>query len=135
VDIFKLKKQLVEHEGIRLKPYRCTAYKLTIGIGRNLDDKGISEVEAMFMLNNDINECYIDCLSIFPWFIDLSEDRQHALIDMRFNLGAAGFRRFRKMIDAVNVGDFETAVVEMKDSLWYKQVGLRGKTLEKMMKG
>ena len=33
----RIKKQLVRHEGLRLKPYRCTAGKLTIGYGRNLD--------------------------------------------------------------------------------------------------
>ena len=50
----RIKEQLVRHEGLRLKPYRCTAGKLTIGIGRNLDDCGISKTEAYVLLENDI---------------------------------------------------------------------------------
>ena len=42
--------QLILHEGLRLKPYRCTAGKLTIGVGRNLETKGLSEEEALFYL-------------------------------------------------------------------------------------
>ena len=49
---------LQRHEGLRLKPYKCTAGKLSIGYGRNLDDMGISEVEAMVMLRHDIEQCY-----------------------------------------------------------------------------
>jgi lysozyme len=50
----RIKAQLVRYEGLRLKPYRCTAGKLTIGIGRNLDDCGISQTEAYVLLENDI---------------------------------------------------------------------------------
>jgi lysozyme len=53
----RIKAQLVRHEGLRIKPYRCTAGKLTIGIGRNLDDCGISQSEANIMLINDIMNC------------------------------------------------------------------------------
>ncbi len=31
----RIKAQLVRHEGLRLKPYRCTAGKLTIGFDHN----------------------------------------------------------------------------------------------------
>lgn len=48
--------QLILHERLKLKPYRCSAGKLTIGVGRNLEDKGISEEEALFLLRNDIAE-------------------------------------------------------------------------------
>ena len=48
---------LKQHEGIALKPYKCTAGKITLGCGRNLDDNGISHEEAMFMLQNDIEKC------------------------------------------------------------------------------
>jgi len=49
----KLIRQLREHEGLRLPPYHCPAGKLTIGIGRNLGDKGITEKEAVMLLEND----------------------------------------------------------------------------------
>jgi lysozyme len=53
----RIKEQLVRHEGLRLKSYRCTAGNLTIGIGRNLDDCGISQSEGYIMLINDIMNC------------------------------------------------------------------------------
>jgi lysozyme len=59
----RIQEQLVRHEGLRLKPYRCTAGKLTIGIGRNLDDRGISQKEAYAMLERDIKDCK-------QWLID-----------------------------------------------------------------
>ena len=46
----RIKEQLVRHEGLRLKPYRSSAGKLTIGIGRNLDDRGIRQKEAQATL-------------------------------------------------------------------------------------
>jgi len=46
MNIKKIADQLILHEGLRLKPYHCPAGKHTIGIGRNLEDKGITEKEA-----------------------------------------------------------------------------------------
>ena len=42
------------HEGEKLMPYKCTAGKLTIGVGRNLEARGISKDESDLMLRNDI---------------------------------------------------------------------------------
>ena len=57
MDLDALKKQLIMHEGLKLTPYRCTADKLTIGVGRNLDDVGITQDEAEYLLDNDILHC------------------------------------------------------------------------------
>ena len=116
------------HEGYRTHPYECTAGKLTIGIGRNLDDVGISEVEALYLLDNDVHDCILDLYRIFPNQIDdLCEARQHALIDLRFNVGGAGFRTFKRMIAAVKAGEFDQAAREMLSSKWADQVGRRAK--------
>ncbi len=48
------KKMIKGNEGMRLKPYRCSAGKLTIGYGRNLDDRGISAHEANDLFENDL---------------------------------------------------------------------------------
>lgn len=126
--------QLTNHEGLRLKPYRCPAGKLTIGIGRNLEDKGITEQEARMLLKNDIQECLEDLFPLFEHFAALPETVQQVLIDMRFNLGPAGFRQFKKMIAAVNAGNFIEAAAQMKDSRWYRQVKNRAEALTAMMK-
>lgn len=54
MDLRKLINDLIRDEGLKLKPYRCTSNKLTIGIGRNLDDNGITEAEARYLLHNDL---------------------------------------------------------------------------------
>ena len=82
----RIKEQLVRHEGLRLKPYRCTASKLTIGIGRNLDDCGISQSEAYVMLINDIMNCEKQLQAKIPdIYNDLDEVRKSVLLNMCFN--------------------------------------------------
>ncbi|CCK78994.1 glycoside hydrolase family protein [Desulfobacula toluolica] len=130
----KIADQLIKHEGLRLKPYHCPAGKLTIGVGRNLEDKGITEKEAALLLENDIEECLEDLKTIFQEFDLLPEPVQRVLVDMRFNLGPNRFRRFKKMIAAVEHQNFNQAAMEMKDSRWYSQVGKRAETLINMMK-
>ena len=108
-----------EHEGLRLKPYHCTADKLSIGYGRNLDDRGITNEEADFMLRNDIQLCYqeLDC---FSWFRDLDEIRQYSLVDLCYNLGLPKLLTFRKALAAMAEGDYEKAADEFLDSKWAK---------------
>lgn len=131
-----LKVQLVKHEGLRLKPYHCTAGKLTIGVGRNLDDKGITEAEAAALLDNDINEVWKECSSRLAafGFGALDDARQHVLLDMAFNLGVPGLLRFKKMLDAIGRRDFDAAAREMLESQWARQVGDRAVELAQMMK-
>ncbi|MDF1690522.1 MAG: hypothetical protein P1U35_13025 [Cycloclasticus sp.] len=123
---------LQRHEGLRLKPYKCTAGKLSIGYGRNLDDMGISEVEAMVMLRNDIEQCYQE-LEMFSWFEDLDQVRQEALVDMLFNLGLPTFLEFKKTLKFVAEGKYSQAAEEMLRSKWANQVGDRAKELAYMV--
>lgn len=125
--------QLILHEGLRLKPYRCTAGKLTIGVGRNLETRGITYHEAMMLLRNDIEEI-TGQLEHFAWYQSLGPVRRKVLVDMCFNLGVGGLMGFQKMIEALKRADYETAADEMTDSRWYKQVGERGRRLERMMR-
>ncbi|MEA3429182.1 MAG: glycoside hydrolase family protein [Thermodesulfobacteriota bacterium] len=143
MNIKKITDQLIQHEGLRLKPYHCPAGKLTIGVGRNLEDKGITEQEAVMLLENDIQSCIADLQKIFQDDQDnpnkenrfdlLPESAQRVFVDMRFNLGYKGFRKFKKMIKAVKQQDFHSAAREMKDSRWYHQVGKRAERLAEMM--
>ena len=114
--------QLIRHEGERLRPYTCPAGRLTIGVGRNLEDNGITREESRYLLENDLSACMADLVTIFPGFSSFSERRKWALTDMRFNLGPTRFRGFRKMIAAVLRDDWEGAAREALDSRWAKQV-------------
>ena len=130
-----LKNMLIEHEGMKEFPYRCTAGKLTIGVGRNIQEKGITKAEALFLLDNDITEVVDDLKKVFgqpTW--DLFPDVvQLVCSDMRFNMGPLGFREFKNMIAAAKVNDWKGMKACMINSAWYKQVGVRSKQLASMM--
>jgi len=127
-----IKDQLYLHESLRLYPYLDTVGKWTIGIGRNISDKGITLTTAYQMLDEDIAECVAD-LSTFTWWLGLDEVRQKVLIDMRFNLGAAGLRGFKNTLKAIADGRYEEASRRMLQSLWARQVKGRAVRLSNMM--
>lgn len=129
----RLRSMLIRHEGIRLKPYRDTVDKLTIGIGRNLDDVGITEAEANLMLKNDLDRVMQETLNEFPWFASLSFTRQDVVLSMVFNLGINRFKSFKKLIKALVVQNYQAAYMEMLDSTWAQQVGARAVELARMM--
>lgn len=129
----KLREMIERHEKLELKPYLDTVGKLTIGIGRNLDDVGISKDEAIYLFENDINP-KIEFMLKYTWFNYLSDNRKLVILDMVFNLGVAGFFEFKKLIKAIERGEFKIAADEMIDSKWFKQVGKRSKELERMMR-
>ena len=129
----KLRMLLIKHEGIRLKPYRCTAGKLTIGVGRNLEDMGISQFEAMVMLSTDLERIHKEAVE-FPWFKSLSMTRQDVVLSMLFNLGLPAFNQFQRFILALIDGRFDAAADEMLNSRWASQVGARAVELAYMMR-
>ena len=131
----RIKEQLVRHEGLRLKPYRCTAGKLTIGIGRNLDDCGITQSEAYVMLINDIMNCEKQLQSKIPDIYNgLDEVRKSVLLNMCFNLGINGLLCFKNTLAFVKAGDWERAANNMLASKWAKQVGRRAIELSELMR-
>ena len=129
-----LEKMLIVDEGCELKPYKDSVGKLTIGIGRNLDDVGIRLSEAKVMLQNDAMDSLAKCMSFIPFFRELDQARQCVLLDMAFNLGIQGLLKFKKMLQAVKDGDYQLAALEMFDSRWHIQVGKRADRLEEMMR-
>ena len=131
--IASLKDQLIRDEELRLKPYRDSLGKLTIGVGRNLGDVGISVQEAGVFLANDIAAATIALESAFPWTDALDDVRRCALVNMAFNLGIRGLSEFKDFLGKVQTGDFENAAAAMLDSLWAKQVGARAERLAKQI--
>ena len=117
--------QLKRHEGLKLKPYKCTADKLTIGIGRNLEDVGISEQEAKMLLLNDIERAGHLLKDKFPWTMELDEVRFAALINFTFNVGIGTASKFVNAMALLKAGNYDTAADEFLDSRWAKQVGQR----------
>ena len=122
-----------KHEGFSGKAYLCPAGRLTIGYGRNLEDRGITKSEAEYLLTNDIIEL-TERLQYVPAFKTLDTVRQTVLVDMAYNLGIDGLLGFKKMLACIVASDYDGAAKEMLDSRWAKQVGSRATELAGMMR-
>ncbi len=124
---------LIKHEGLKTHPYLCPAGKLTIGVGRNLDDVGISQDEAMLLLGHDMGRCINEAHDAFPWLMQMDKVRADVIVCMVFNLGLTRLRTFKKFLAACEAKDYPLAAAEMLNSLWSDQVGERSVELAQMM--
>ena len=120
-----LLEQLKDFEGLELKAYKCTAGKTTIGLGRNLDDYGITEEEAYYLAKNNINELEDELDRAIPWWRQLDDARQRALINLSYNVGTTTLLKFKKTLQYLEDGSYEEAAKEVLDSRWADQVGRR----------
>ncbi|MBF0453638.1 MAG: lysozyme [Magnetococcales bacterium] len=150
--------RLIKHEAMKVELYQCPANKWTIGVGRNVEEVGISNEEliwlfqnegfiggtgvhpcglsragAMYLLASDVNRVIVELREKVPGFDQLIEARKQALVDMCFNLGLSRFLRFKKLLAALANQDYDRAAEEMLDSRWAKQVGRRATALATMM--
>jgi lysozyme len=128
-----LKSTLMRHEGLRLKLYNDSLGVPTIGCGRNLRDRGITESEAHYLLDNDIRRVKAECVSL-KLMQTLNAARKDVIHNMVFNLGLTGFMKFKRTIAAIESGDYEAAAKHMLQSAWAKQVGRRSTELAEMMR-
>ena len=125
--------ELKRDEGVRNKPYKDTVGKITIGVGRNLDDVGLSNDEVESLLRNDIARVKQQLDKNLPWWTTLNDTRQRVLANMCFNLGIGGLMGFDNTLAAIKTGNYADASRRMLDSKWAKQVGARAVRLAKMM--
>ena len=125
---------LAVDEGLRLKPYRCTAGKLTIGYGHNLDDLGISQKIADALLEEDAKEARIACHRLFgDLFNTWSENRQLGWINLAFNLGYTRLMQFRNTLRAARIEDWAEVESGLRNSLWFKQVKERAERVIRLI--
>ncbi len=134
MNLDRLKARLSLDEGRRKKPYQCSAGKLTIGVGRNLEDRGLLDDEIDLLLSNDIRDSIGDCHRLVRSFDQLSDVRQEVLVNMMFNLGYARLAGFKKFLGALSRSDWTEAANQMLDSKWADQVGNRADRLAKAMR-
>ena len=124
-------------EGLRLKPYRCSAGKLTIGYGRNLEDVGITDSEADMLFFNDYDRARgnLRALLVANGIKEenLSRNAFYALTDMMFNLGYSRMSTFKKLLSELKKSSYEDVAREMKKSKWYSQVGKRADKLIRLI--
>jgi lysozyme len=144
-----LEDELALDEGKRLKAYRDTVGKWTIGIGRNLDDvgahpltrsvrdiiaNGISEYEQDRLFDYDINRTVADLDRELPWWRSLDPVRQRVMINMCFNLGITGLCGFKNTLGMIQRKEYSKAADNMLQSNWARQVGKRANRLSEMIR-
>ena len=128
-----LTQRIERHEGRRPFLYYDSLGNPSIGVGRNLR-RGLRDDEINLMRDNDIRQAGVDLKNACPWAVNLDQIRREVLIEMSFNLGIQGLLAFKKMLAAVQSGDYATAATEMKNSLWAGQVGKRADELAALMR-
>jgi len=125
---------LIKEEGYRQFPYRCTAGKLTIGIGFNLDDVGLSREESLMILQSRVEKLTTTLVKNYTWFEGLNEARQAAIISMVYQLGYHGFSKFVRTHEALDAGNYDKAAEYMLESQWAKQTPARAKRAATIMR-
>lgn len=129
MNLTRLRNTLIRHEGLKLLPYKCTAGKLTLGVGRNIEDRGISKETAMQMLDEDIEICLNELMERLDYFENLPTEVQETLVNLCFNMGISRLMKFQLMLGAIQAGQYELAAKELLDSRYARQVGKRSEEL------
>jgi len=120
-----IRSRLKDFEGLVLKAYECSAGYTSIGIGRNLDTRDITEDEAMYLLNNDIDSVFKDLDRHLAIWRSYPLKAQYVFIDLCFNLGIHTLLSFRKTLSFCELGEWEKAAAELLNSKYARQVGRR----------
>lgn len=132
MNLDKLQASLTAHEGRRKFPYTDSVGKLTVGIGHNLTDIGVSDAVINLMFSEDIKKT-LDFLGTQPWWLKLDDVRQVAIADMTFDL-MSKLLEFHGMIAALEAKDWNLAATHLLDSLFARQTGKRATDLAQMIR-
>lgn len=140
MNIFML---LRREEGLRLEPYYCSENYPTIGIGTKIGPKNaplkmyqfkISEGTARQMLDDEVFSITAR-LSDLDWYNCLSYDMKTIVVSMAYQMGVSGVLKFKRMIAALERGDFNQAATEALDSKWAKQTINRSRRHARVLGG
>jgi lysozyme len=127
-------KTIEYEEGRRPFLYKCSEGKQTIGIGRNIEERGLSDDEIDYLYRNDEKIAIAGASSLVKEFEFLYDARKIVLVSMVFQMGKSGVSKFKKMIAAIDAGNFAEASNEMLDSEWARQTPDRAKRHAEMMR-
>ena len=115
----QIKEMLIRHEGLVCNPYKCSVDKLTIGVGRNLDANGISEEEALYLLDNDIKRVHEELDKNWGVWRTFPEQARMVCIDCCFQMGITGWMNFRRTRALMEMGCWLESSEEILDSSKY----------------
>lgn len=129
-----LEQYIIAEEGFSQKPYRCTAGKLTIGFGFNLDDTGLSREECLLVLRHRLDNLVREIVKRLPWYRNLNHARQAVLVGMAYQMGLAGMLGFKQTLAYAEAGQYEAAAAGMLASKWARQTPPRARRAAYMMR-
>ena len=130
----RLRETITRHEGSRLDMYQDTLGIWTIGVGHNIQEKGISPAVMELMLDEDIEEAIVELKRSVSFFSKMPEQVQEALVNLSFNMGIPRLMQFKKTLAYLRDGDFEAAADELLDSRYAEQVGRRADEVADMIR-
>ena len=132
-----LKADLERDEGRVPYAYTDSEGYWTCGVGFLIDrNKGAKIPDAVidFWLDYEVKSKVRTLETVFPWWPSLNDARQRVVANMAYQLGVEGVMKFKKMIAALQNGDYDRAADEMADSLWAKQTPSRAQRLMTLMR-
>lgn len=130
----KLESDLERDEGRVRLPYEDSVGKVSIGVGRNLDDRGLSDEEIDFLLKNDIDRVIKELDAFIPWWREQPEGVQRALANLNFNLGLDKFRKFKATLKLIEHRQYKAAAANFRTNRrYFTQVGARAERLAKLI--
>lgn len=143
----KLRDDLRKDEGLINHAYQDHLGYWTIGVGRLIDKRkggGITDDEAYYLLNNDIERIYTQLRLALPWMVKLTEARQRALCNMAFQMGVGdaktgsgllGFKNSLASLEAALVTrEYDRAADNFLKSKWATQTPERAKRVTDLIR-
>ena len=127
-------KSLIErigvNEGFRRKPYQCSEGVWTIGHSITW----ITEEESLHILAGRISKLHLDILDTLGWYKDMPPEIQGVIIEMCYQMGFSGFKKFKRAIANMQDKNWKGASDEMLDSRWAKQTPNRARRLSDIVR-
>jgi len=131
MDRKKVRQHMIAEEGLKLTLYKCPADKWTIGVGHNLESRGISEAVAMAILDEDIDVCLEELQRNIPNFDEHPEPVKETLLDLCFNMGMSKLLQFKMTLqyihEGLQTGNYTKAANELMQSNYARQLPNRAK--------
>jgi lysozyme len=132
-----IREDLIRDEGWVKHAYQDHLGFWTIGLGFLIDERrggGIPRDVAEYWLDKIIENNRAELTRDYPWFAASPEPVRRALENMRYQLGRAGLANFRRMLAALQAGNYTEAARQALDSRWATQTPARAQRIAALIR-
>jgi len=143
MNLDELREEISADEGVILETYLCSLSHKTVGIGHLCLEgeaeydlplgTAVSQSRVNGLFEMDIYRTIEDCRSIYENFDEKPDELQRILANMCFQLGKTRLLKFLRTNALINIGDYQSASIEMLDSRWAEQTPNRAHRLSQRM--